>query len=270
MNRKIIILRSVASNVAPVAAKFTRNTRSTMLDVTLPDEATDATLLLKCDTLCHYSVVGGKNIIPLEDFDPDNALCLVVSRNKPLYYGSSGHGAISCFSLLDEYCHLQKTDSDAPLPKETEPSDAEQKITLPDEQTETNSDKTDCGVLSNENVRPFSEPEAFDGQNFYQSIKPQLDEMFVCYPEDDEPADLIPNSKWIRVNTKNSFYVVGLVYDLDEVRYVCYGVSGTYKVKPPAEIADIVSWIPADLSQKFGDGFWMIFQDAATGKTVIK
>lgn len=227
-------------------------------------------MLLKCDTLCHYDVVGGKNIIPLNDFDPDKVLCLVIGKKRPLYYGSSGHGAISCFSLLDEYCNLQKNDLTAPLSKEEAPSDTVRKTSVPDEPTETIYTATDCDVLSNESVRPFSESEAFDGQNFYQSIKPQLDEMFVCYPEDDEPADLIPNSKWIRVNTKNSFYVVGLVYELDEVRYVCYGVSGTYKVKPPAEIADMVSWIPADLSQKFGDGFWMIFQDASTGKTVIK
>ncbi len=52
-----------------------------------------------------------------------------------------------------------------------------------------------------------------DTKTFYQAVKPQIDEMFVCYPN-FEPLDrLVPDSKWVKIETNNDFYVVGLIYE---------------------------------------------------------
>lgn len=104
----------------------------------------------------------------------------------------------------------------------------------------------------------------FDGSNFYLSVKPQIDEIFVCYPEEELLNNLVPNSKWVHVDTSDGYYVVGLVLDGDVVSYICYGVPSTEKHTPPVEIADFAVWL-SDGSDG-GKGYWLIYQDAMTGK----
>ena len=104
----------------------------------------------------------------------------------------------------------------------------------------------------------------FSGNNFYQAVKAQLDEMFVCYPLETRLIERIPNSKWIRVDYENEYYVVGLIYELDEVIYVCYGIPGSDKILPPDEIKDVSQFVDIDED----GGVWMIFQDAKTGKCI--
>ena len=104
----------------------------------------------------------------------------------------------------------------------------------------------------------------FDGSNFYLSVKPQLDEIFVCYPEEELLNNLVPNSKWAHISTPDGYYVVGLVLDGDSVSYICYGVPSTDKNMPPQEIADLAVWLSDGGSE--GKGYWLIYQDALTGK----
>ena len=104
----------------------------------------------------------------------------------------------------------------------------------------------------------------FDGSNFYLSVKPQLDEIFVCYPEEELLNNLVPNSKWAHISTPDGYYVVGLVLDGDSVSYICYGVPSTDRNMPPQEIADLAVWLSDGGSE--GKGYWLIYQDALTGK----
>ena len=104
----------------------------------------------------------------------------------------------------------------------------------------------------------------FDGSNFYLSVKPQLDEIFVCYPEEEVLNGLVPNSRWVRINTPDGYYVVGLILDGDAVSYICYGVPSTDRNIPPTEIADFAVWL--SLGGGEGRGYWLIYQDALTGK----
>ena len=115
----------------------------------------------------------------------------------------------------------------------------------------------DGKVFAFDNIR-------FDGSNFYLSVKPQLDEIFVCYPEEEVLNGLVPNSRWVRINTPDGYYVVGLILDGDAVSYICYGVPSTDRNMPPAEIADFAVWL--SLGGGEGRGYWLIYQDALTGK----
>ena len=80
----------------------------------------------------------------------------------------------------------------------------------------------------------------YDGNNFYYAIKPQLDEMFVCYPRHDELESAVQNSKWVRVDADDSYYAVGLLFDGDEPAFICYAVPEYVKNRrPPTEIENM-------------------------------
>ena len=104
----------------------------------------------------------------------------------------------------------------------------------------------------------------FDGTNFYLSVKPQLDEIFVCFPECDDLEGVVPNSKWAKIQVEDGFYVVGLILDGEVVRYISYGVPATKNSCPPSEIRDVAVWL--DDGKKEGNGYWVIYQDAMTGQ----
>lgn len=104
----------------------------------------------------------------------------------------------------------------------------------------------------------------FDGTNFYLSVKPQLDEIFVCFPECEDLEDVVPNSKWAKIQVDDGFYVVGLILDGEVVRYISYGVPATKNSCPPSEIRDVAVWL--DDGKKEGKGYWVIYQDAMTGQ----
>ena len=104
----------------------------------------------------------------------------------------------------------------------------------------------------------------FDGTNFYLSVKPQLDEIFVCFPECDDLEEVVPNSKWAKIQVEDGFYVVGLILDGEVVRYISYGVPATKNSCPPSEIRDVAVWL--DDGKTDGKGYWVIYQDAMTGQ----
>lgn len=132
------------------------------------------------------------------------------------------------------------------------------------------SENADEGRVETDGKNPFILDDYihFDGTNFYLAVKPQLDEIFICYPPEKELNDLVPNSKWVHINSDGDYYVVGLVYNGTVVSHVCYGIPSPYYVAPPEEIADVAVWLPADVSAPDGKGYWVIYQSAVDGKCV--
>ena len=92
--------------------------------------------------------------------------------------------------------------------------------------------------------------------------------MFTCYPVDNELTNAVPGGKWVRVNTEDDYYVVGVIFELDEPKYICYGIHGEFNKKPPEEISDVCDWVPLNLDNPEAEGYWMIYQDCLTGKTI--
>ena len=123
--------------------------------------------------------------------------------------------------------------------------------------TMAENERDEVGAFSLDTVR-------FDGTNFYLSVKPQLDEIFVCFPECDDLEEVVPNSKWAKIQVEDGFYVVGLILDGEVVRYISYGVPATKNSCPPSEIRDVAVWL--DDGKKEGKGYWVIYQDAMTGQ----
>ena len=128
-------------------------------------------------------------------------------------------------------------------------------------------EKAFVGVASKAEASVFSEWTKYDGNNFYYAVKPQIDEMFICYPSDDLLAATVPNSKWVRVDAEDGYYVVGLLFDGDDPSFICYGVPQTDEGgQAPAELENTCVWLPVAADDIAG--YWMIYQSAKTGEII--
>jgi len=113
----------------------------------------------------------------------------------------------------------------------------------------------------------------YDGNNFYYAVKPQIDELFVCYPEEKNLSEGVPNSKWVRVDAEDGYYVVGLLFDEDEPSFICYGVPeylDADKRRAPQELENMCVFLPLDFSEgeRKATGYWVIYQSAKTGEII--
>lgn len=112
--------------------------------------------------------------------------------------------------------------------------------------------------------REVTQKEEREVAHFYCSIKKNLDETFTCYPNVKILEDTIPYSTWVEIKKDDTPYVVGLIREGDNPKYVCYGVLSDTSHKPPDDIAQYCQWLPTEEYK----GYWIIFQDADTGETL--
>ena len=106
--------------------------------------------------------------------------------------------------------------------------------------------------------------------NFYDMIAEQIDALFQNYPNEEMLESIVPNSKWVKVNYEGSenTYVVGLLYELEVVKYVAYGVPGKGIDNVPESLDGYSQWIPLDPKSPDKDGYFVMFQDAETGESI--
>lgn len=109
-----------------------------------------------------------------------------------------------------------------------------------------------------------------DDINFYDEIKEQLDALFERYPEETFLCEVIPNSKWIKVDYEDSgeYYVIGLIYENEKLKFISYGIPGQYDVAPPRELSENAQWLPLDPDKPQDLGYWLTYQDAQNGESV--
>ena len=110
-----------------------------------------------------------------------------------------------------------------------------------------------------------------ESENFYGQIKTQIDDMFKKNSKDDVLENIIPNSKWAKVNNEDgeSFYVLGLIYEEDLPRYIAYGIPAENKNFPPKDLKEYAQWVPVDTKKPDAAGYWMVYQDAASGESIV-
>lgn len=114
------------------------------------------------------------------------------------------------------------------------------------------------------------EQEIDDAIGFYELIKDQVDELFKKHPAEENLEQLIPDSKWVKVDFEGdgNHYVIGLIYEEKELKFICYGVPGEYDKEPPGELAKYSQWLPLDENIHEGNGYWLMYQDAQSGDSV--
>ena len=128
-----------------------------------------------------------------------------------------------------------------------------------------------CATENVENKKvKYLEEEKFEQINFYDEIKEQLDALFNRYPEETFLNEVIPNSKWIKVDYEDNgeYYVIGLIYEGETIKFISYGVPGQFDIAPPRELADGAQWLPLDPNKPQDLGYWLTYQDAKNGEAV--
>lgn len=106
-------------------------------------------------------------------------------------------------------------------------------------------------------------------QTFYLEMKEQIDRLFSNSQNEEYLEELIPNSKFARVVLEeNNYYVLGLIYCDEEIKYICYGVPGIYQKNPPRELSGYPIWFPLEQDKPQGFGYWLTYQDANSGESV--
>ena len=116
-----------------------------------------------------------------------------------------------------------------------------------------------------------SDEEIDDDKNFYEQVKSQIDELFEQYEPEQTLQDLLPNSKWVRVRYENSenFYVLGLIYEDNQIKYISYGLPADNPKTPPRDLQEYAQWLPIDTNNPDGKGYWLVYQSAESGESIL-
>ncbi len=109
-----------------------------------------------------------------------------------------------------------------------------------------------------------------DKPTFFEMISEQLDELFAKYPSEPNLEKVVPNSKWVKVNYEGGGreYVIGLIYELETLKYVAYGVPAKRTDSIPDSLDEYSQWLPLDSKNPDGEGYFVMFQDAVTGDSL--
>ena len=128
-------------------------------------------------------------------------------------------------------------------------------------------------VLNHKNIieEELENLELEPNETFFETIAEQVENLFSSYPAESSLEELIPNSKWVKIDYENdgNFYVLGLIYEDITLKYICYGVPGTYANTAPNGLDSYSQWLPTDINNPQDGGYWVMYQDALTGESVL-
>lgn len=148
---------------------------------------------------------------------------------------------------------------------ETDPSDGTNRPASPEE---NGGDGGNGSADGSDDMRSLLDRlEIKDGADFYNGVREKVEELFVIYPAENKLAALIPNSEWVKINYDGEdYYVVGRITENGRTVLLGYGVPGKKSVTPPKIADEIASWLTVSGLDDGYDGYWLLFQDAVTGK----
>ncbi len=105
-------------------------------------------------------------------------------------------------------------------------------------------------------------------ETILSALIPQFDYVFDNYEADETLNNLIPNSKFVKINENQEQYSLGAIYEEDKMRYICYAVLKDYNIPAPQELGKHYQWLPLDKEDPLSDGYYIVFQDASDLKIV--
>lgn len=102
---------------------------------------------------------------------------------------------------------------------------------------------------------------------FFEQVKTSIENLFDTYPVNQELVDAIDNSQFVKVDYEGdgNFYSVGLIFDEEDLKYICYAIPSEEGLAPPKELEEFTQW----LKIRDGYGYWMAYQDGKTGESVL-
>lgn len=143
-------------------------------------------------------------------------------------------------------------------------------VTTQDSETEevdTREVASDEDVTSLFNIAAESVTRQNERSSYYFKVKDELDKLFAQYPKEEMLCKILPNAHFVKIEIATGrHYVVGIIQENEEVKYICYGLpTGNKTDLPPPALRGRVSFIPLSLFDLQGAGYWMLFQSANDG-----
>ena len=201
-----------------------------------------------------YAVLDGERTeITLDNvsFRQNDSICCVITDGEKLV--ARGGNGVKTQEVNDHFAEASI---------EAEPETIATIELFPDETDETAATETPIreSLLQKLSVNT--------GGDFYNGIREKLDDLFVIHPSAAHLNELIPKSEWIKINYDgDDYYVVGKLKENNRTVLIGYGVPGKKTATPPKIADEIASYLAVDGIAPY-DGYWLIFQDANTGKII--
>ena len=102
--------------------------------------------------------------------------------------------------------------------------------------------------------------------NFYSKIKGEIEALFKEHPKEERLCKMVEDSKWVKIGDGEKYYAVGIIFCNNQPEYICYGLPGRYdQDRKEKGFSSFIPISPFDLK---GDGYWVSFQCAKSGKCV--
>ncbi|MCM1438500.1 MAG: hypothetical protein NC131_04735 [Roseburia sp.] len=103
------------------------------------------------------------------------------------------------------------------------------------------------------------------GGDFYTRMEGDIRRIFASYPPEPALEKVMEGGKFVKISYgENRYYVFGVLKIEGKPRYICYGVPAQNGDVPPPSLKSCASYIATE-----GGGYWMTYQDAATGVSVM-
>lgn len=108
-----------------------------------------------------------------------------------------------------------------------------------------------------------------NADGYYHTVKEEIDELFKKYPKDTTLNGVFHCSEWARVKGEEGSpeYLVGVIYEEWQAKYICYALPAENSEVPPDEIKDVCTFVPLSLLDD-RVGFFIIFQSAESGECI--
>lgn len=102
---------------------------------------------------------------------------------------------------------------------------------------------------------------------FYLSVKDEIENLFEKYPPEPALNELIPDSRWVKIDYGGGKdYVVGVIDENGVPAHIAYGIKGNRIFKPRAA-SDYSLFFPVSRFILGDEGYWCMFQSAQSGET---
>lgn len=135
------------------------------------------------------------------------------------------------------------------------------------DKTEKEQQKTNTCFEENKQIsfKDFEEEQNF-GQNgvdsgVFEKINRQFEYIFENYPPNEEISELVPNSKFVKMDDVQE-YSIGALFENGKMEYICYAIKCKYNQPAPEELGTNYRWLPLDAEDPLSEGYYLVFQDA--------
>ena len=234
--------------------------------------------------------------VAFEDFTVSNGIIIAVfDKFNLICLGEYGKSYYNLSGIIDyakkEYFKNEKeqdfTAENSTANQTQKPSEYDDEVIATENYYQIENDKTSLPIEDankhqtdkkaeeiKENKTEFGEYEALtrtiENRDYYEKIKDKLEDIFNNFEVCNDLTETLPNSKFVKIKyNEKDYYYVGKVYENNEVKFICYGVTGYYNEKPN-ELLKNFSFVPITNYELSGKGFYLIFQDAKTGEIIKK